>query len=1678
MPSLLNLFNPVASAKNALNQGKKALTTAKDIFAKSKLTPPPSKGDGVVSKNQTSTLSVPPAASPKPSALSSAPKPNVQEQAIKYFSQPSPESVITKKPDVQTKATPANIIKGIKAGDSTQLREDLDTATKSFIPDTRESFLKGLDAKNPIERTARAAETVVNLPKELFVRPLARRLGSLAIDEKFDTAALSTGGVVRSPKSTIEARTKFYKSLQDKDLPGEKWLFGEEPVRPYSEEAAEFEDLGEQLGTVVGEKVSDNPTLQQFVKKGGRLAGTLGFAAMAASDVVPFDVGKNVKKKIAKEAIEELIEKTLKETGEKLTRETAEKILKESGEEIVERGGRKLLDLAVPPAKAGTVDDIATRLPAPDRDRLLRYSDYVADGAHKKPSTRDFDLEADVTDILERNGVTPAKTPSANAGKAGDLLDLDSRRTLYPTDRLVQQADEAAQASGIARPPELPKAPTAKEKTQDMVRNLIKQRRPSEAYGAALGMEPQFDEDGKLTGFNYDPVKGLVGVAGMSVSNTKLGKEVLGKMKEARDRYLNDFLSNSETGRKILDRFNLDKNAREVVMERVGNYVDPKDLASAIKSIPSYKAEKAIPDWATQATILEKGGKYRLAVGEETQKLVQEGFSVRGYMDEIIGEDYGQDAQPFLQNFLDAYEGKLPKDELALADDFLAKSDPNYRELAEALKKGEPSVLPEGAGFSTADEITGGAVPPNADDLTRAFDNPNAKELGFLKTVRDADITAQEVREAVQGTYNPITNKETLAKAQEFVAKSPDEALKRVRSEGMTAENVAIAEVLIKRAQDAGDYEIAIDLVEELAGKAKTSGQAIQALSMWSRLTPEGSLRYTQRLIDRANDARKITDPQKKLRLSPDAAKDITDIAKTIQKKKQALQGLEDIAKLPDKTERKEAFKTMLRELTPEEIKGMFQDVLPDLGVLDYKLKDVDVPDVPKLKGEQPKIPGTDALDKNLVDATAPNVPKVQGDQAVIPGTDVLDRDIVAAHLADLSPEDMAKTIQGALPGMEAKLLDMMASQVPPTILKKISTLQTMAQLLNPKTFIRNILGNAGFAGFENITDVVGAGIDKGLSLITGKRTRMLPDLKAQAKGFTKGAKLGLEDAIRGIDTSASQAGKFEIADRTFRGQKVLGSKTVGKGLEVLEKGMNLSLKAPDRAFYQAAFDGELSNLMRIADVTTPTEQMLELAHLQALRRTFQDNNAISRSLGSFKKLLNVNKEWGAGDLLIKYPKTPGAILHRGIEYSPVGFIRPLFDIASAVTGGKLTKQTFDQRRFVDALARATIGTTGLVGAGAVLYNKGILTGKKDKNASISDLQNDQGGGQYKINVSALKRWVLSGFNDKEAKAQPEDVTYTYDWFQPAAIGVTIGANTAEARKLSAQDAISQTVAGVASTADTLIEQPLFSGVRNFFNVLAYGGSFGDALTNTLKDLPASMVPTFFNQVRQISDNTSRETYDPNVIQEALNRVKNKVPGLASTLPARGKLIGETRENYRESPTGKNTIFNVMFNPGFVAKLKNDPEAQEVLRLYEMTGETKQAPDFVKKKQKLLGEEWQLTGAQFAEMQRYAGAQNQKKLQGLVRNPNWGKIPDDKKVNLITQELGKVMAEARAKPFMEHMGITSPDWFPPSAQNLILTKLAKSDSFKKLSSEQKKQVLQIATDKLAAVLQAKGVGQK
>jgi hypothetical protein len=628
-------------------------------------------------------------------------------------------------------------------------------------------------------------------------------------------------------------------------------------------------------------------------------------------------------------------------------------------------------------------------------------------------------------------------------------------------------------------------------------------------------------------------------------------------------------------------------------------------------------------------------------------------------------------------------------------------------------------------------------------------------------------------------------------------------------------------------------------------------------------------------------------------------------------------------------------------------------------------------------------------------------------------------------------PEDQAKRIfqlaselqnttgRNARIVKTAELKAAIEESQPVSVWRKISALQTISQLLNLKTAIRNIGGNALFNAVESVADVPAAILDLGLSKITGKRTQVLPNIGMATRSLSRGFGEGVRDAKMGIDTGAG-ASQYDLPRARVFQNKILNA---------LETAMNIELKATDRAFYNMAYRESLWNQLRAAKKsgstrTRITPEMVAVAHHEALYRTFQDDSIAATAFSGLKKLLNIGKEFGVGDQIIKFPKTPGNLLSRAFAYSPAGYVKSIYYATAPFMHG----QAFNQREFVKSLSRATIGSGALMGTGAVLGSLGLATGERSGDKNLEGVKLVEGMGQYKINATGLMRYSLS-FTPESAKPQKGDVWVSYDWLQPMAIpfaaGVDLSTKQTKGKPLEGTEAVG---ASVLRASDSLTNQGVMRGIEEFTSARNEEGQWAPAegLINVMAGAPSSFVPTTVSQVNQLTDNTTRETYDPTLLKQSVNKVVAKIPWASKMLPEKKNVYGESQERYQDAT---NNVFNVMLNPAFVSKMKATPTGSEVLRIFETTGETKQAPKVVAKKLKITRggktEEIQLSGKQVSEYQEYVGKNSKRILDKLVRIKMFNTLDDDGKAEVMASVITDVNTAAKMQLF-RHESNTRP----------------------------------------------------
>lgn len=554
-----------------------------------------------------------------------------------------------------------------------------------------------------------------------------------------------------------------------------------------------------------------------------------------------------------------------------------------------------------------------------------------------------------------------------------------------------------------------------------------------------------------------------------------------------------------------------------------------------------------------------------------------------------------------------------------------------------------------------------------------------------------------------------------------------------------------------------------------------------------------------------------------------------------------------------------------------------------------------------------------------------------------------------------------------------AEIQKLMTDKLPPERGAGIKAWMRISMLFNPKTQVRNILGNAVIAPTNAFSDLFASGVDKMISKKTNVRTTGAPNLKSYGKGFKTGLYQSYNDFKKGINTRNIEGNRFEIT----QGKSFNDKNVIGKNLNRVDNLLSFMLDAGDRGFYEASFTNSINNQMILNKTNKITQEMIDIATSEALSRTWQDNNNYTRFVLQTRNALNkINvKGYGLGDILIPFAKTPANLTKAIVDYSPVGLINAInsgINLKNSLENGQFTPQM--QHDFVQRLGKATAGTM-LYLIGLALAKVGITSGESDDDKDTRNfMKNTLGINSYSIKMGGK--------------------TFTYDWAQPIAAPLSITANIEKNRKENVS-----TLENILSSLDTagniLLEQSFMDSINTILN---NNDGIVTGIQEAILELPSRAIPTFSKQIVDLTDSTQRQTFEYNApLKTSVNKIKAKIPGLSKQLAPSVDTMGRDIQKYGD----KNNVFNVFLNPANVNSENLSESASEIYRLYKETGDTtimpRVSPYYINKN----GEKTILTSEQRAYYQKTSGKIIEDNVKKLLKNRTYNSLSDEEKADVI-----------------------------------------------------------------------------
>lgn len=567
-----------------------------------------------------------------------------------------------------------------------------------------------------------------------------------------------------------------------------------------------------------------------------------------------------------------------------------------------------------------------------------------------------------------------------------------------------------------------------------------------------------------------------------------------------------------------------------------------------------------------------------------------------------------------------------------------------------------------------------------------------------------------------------------------------------------------------------------------------------------------------------------------------------------------------------------------------------------------------------------------------------------------------------------------------------------LGQQVSKSNLQKLDAWRYFAMLANPKTHIRNIVGNTAMSGVQGVKNKVAGAIEGVVSKINPnvERTHTIMRASKEIRTFAKNDIKNVADRLGLNENKYNPKTRLENSMRTFKSDAL--ENTIGKLFDLND---NL-LEAEDGWGLKAGYTKALSEYMTAnkLDPKTITDKQLAKARNyaveQAQEATFHQASSIATALNQFSNKNKLTKF--IMDSTLPFKKTPINVAKAGLEYSPAGLAKSLlYDTV------KLRKGDITVNKYIDNISKGLTGT-GVALLGYALADAGILkaSGSDDEDKEKYDEQ--MGKQTYSITIAGN--------------------TYSLDWLAPTGIPLFIGAECYEIMQTEAEETTSSSdedstynkairsatniLDSFTNAMNPMTEMSMLSGLTSALKSYDQGSSqmLASLGTNAVKSYVNQFVPTAAGQIARTTDEYERDTTStktgvlPRAIDTTKNQIMNKIPGLRQMLPTKTDIWGkEVKQSDNIIQRGlENAVFPWTRKEVSTSKVDN-----ALTELYDKIGESSILPDTLNKKLTINGQDYRLTNEEYSKYKTAYGETSYKLLNSLVSSNEYKNMTSKQK---------------------------------------------------------------------------------
>lgn len=581
--------------------------------------------------------------------------------------------------------------------------------------------------------------------------------------------------------------------------------------------------------------------------------------------------------------------------------------------------------------------------------------------------------------------------------------------------------------------------------------------------------------------------------------------------------------------------------------------------------------------------------------------------------------------------------------------------------------------------------------------------------------------------------------------------------------------------------------------------------------------------------------------------------------------------------------------------------------------------------------------------------------------------------------------------------------------QMPSRFKDKWNAWRYLAMLGNVRTHVRNVVGNAGFVPVVAAKNVVATGIEKAVYRLSGGKME-------RSKEFVtgKGGKALLEAAVQDYAKVADVAmGGGKYSDFANANKYIEEGRVIfrTKPLEAARKANSRALDKEDAWFSKPHYAYAMAQYCKANGITAEmiakggdkVVKAREYAIKEAQKATYRDTNAFSQAISELGRMGRNSKNGAKRTIstvmegILPFRKTPANILARGVEYSPIGllngFKQAIFDVQ---------KGTKTAAEAIDAISAGLTGT-GLLALGLFWAAQGVVRGHGDDDDKENDFMELAGHQAYALEL-------------------PNGTSVTLDWLAPECLPFFVGVNLWELTDGGDKPAtMADWLTAISQVSEPMLEMSCLQSLNDVFDSVGYASSNGlpglpTALVNAATSYVSQGIPTILGQAERTGEGlryttfTSKNSKLTNNVQYALGRASAKIPIWDYSQIPYIDAWGRT-ESTGEVGT---RAFNNFLNPAYTSTVDMSAMEQELLRLYEDTGESV-LPQRAKKYFNVDKKRVDLTGEQYVTYAQKKGSEAYKWLTELTQNATYRSMSDEEKADCIARIYSAANEVAKAE---------------------------------------------------------------